>query len=155
MGIIPGSRAPFVFDVVVLAMPMVLIAIAISIFVVRHYQNYILHRKIQTVNTVLLGVVIIWFEFDVRTNGWQEAAKVSPHYDGIMFPALYIHIACALATLVTWSWQMWSAWRKFATDRISNVDDRRNHRWVGKAAATLMGLTTLTGWIFYMLAFIA
>jgi uncharacterized membrane protein YozB (DUF420 family) len=152
-GFLPGSRASFTLDLIVIAMAIVLPAMIYSLLLVRRHKDYKGHRNMQIVLGVVLGLAIIAFELDMRLRGWRHLAADSPYYESLVFPALYVHLAFAIPTLVLWSYTIFQAIRY----RIiaSGHPTRFRHKTFGRLSAYTMIATTLTGWIFYCLAFVA
>ena len=69
-----GTRATFMLDVLVLAMAVVVVVLAWSIYQVKYRRRYQVHKWVQvSLGTVLLAAVLL-FEIDVRLHGWEERA---------------------------------------------------------------------------------
>lgn len=151
-----GTRASIMLDVVFLAMFAVLPILAWSISLVRNRRNYALHKQVQlTLGVVLLAAVVL-FEVDMRfISGWEDRAEESPHYTtGWVWRALSIHLFFAVTTAVLWIVVIVRALRNFPSPPMPGVHSAWHRRW-GWIAAIDMALTSLTGWIFYWLAFVA
>ena len=73
---------------------------------------------------------------------------------GAVFRALAVHLAFAVSTAVLWTWTVVGAWRRFDAPPAPNAYSAR-HRALGWLAAIDMTLTAITGWTFYVLAFVA
>ncbi len=147
------SRASFVLDFIALAMAAVIPVMLISLFQVRRRKNYTLHKRIQILLGVVLGVAILVFELDMRLYGWRQYAEASPYYDSFVIPALIIHLIFAIPTLFLWVYTISMALRH----RIANESNkpRFRHKLFGRLSAYAMLGTTLTGWLFFWLAFMA
>lgn len=165
-------------DVVFLAMFAIVPAMGWSIWLVKHRQNYLLHKRIQVVLMVVLGVAVTLFELDVRFfSGWRERAEASPYYasvesagpiweaifvdffrrpatPGWVFRMLLIHLVFAVTTSILWVWVGVRALRRYPDPPVPGPHSRSHILW-GKLAAWDMLLTAVTGWIFYWLAFVA
>jgi hypothetical protein len=150
-----GTRASLMLDVVFLAMFVVVPVLAWSVYVVRVRRNYALHKRVQvTLGLVLLAAVTL-FEVDMRVNGWTERAEPSPHWsNGTVQNALAVHLVFAVSTAVVWIVVMVRALRNFTSPPLPGPHSAWHKRWAWIAAID-MGLTSLTGWIFYWLAFAA
>ena len=153
-GFIPVSRASFMLDVVAVAMLVVVPVLAWSIYLVRYKKNYSLHKEIQLVLGAVLLITVFLFELDMRLNGWRQLAAASPYYDSWVFPALYIHLFFAVSTVLIWVYVIVAAFRRFASVPVPNEYSPRHKRFA-KVAAIDMVCTATTGWIFYLLAFVA
>ena len=68
------SRAPLVIDILVIATVLVALLLAYSIFSVRVRRNYQRHRRLQIFISVLLLVVLIFFEVSMHLHGWRGQA---------------------------------------------------------------------------------
>ncbi len=147
------SRASFVLDFIALAMAAVIPVMLISLFQVRRRKNYTLHKRIQILLGVVLGVAILVFELDMRLYGWRQYAEASPYYDSFVIPALIIHLIFAIPTLFLWVYTITMALRH----RIASESNkpRFRHKLFGRLSAYAMLGTTLTGWLFFWLAFMA
>jgi hypothetical protein len=150
-----GTRASLMLDVVFLAMFVVVPVLAFSVYLVKVKGRYQLHKQIQvTLGLVLLAAVTL-FEIDMRVNGWQQRAVESPYWAGnIVRNALIVHLVFAVSTAVLWIAVIVRALRNFPSPPQPGPHSVWHKRW-GWAAAIDMALTSLTGWIFYWLAFAA
>ncbi|MEZ4742282.1 MAG: DUF420 domain-containing protein [Bdellovibrionota bacterium] len=154
-GFIPGSRASFIMDSLVIAMGLFLCIIGYSIANVRKKKSVRQHRKIQLLSSTILIAAIILFEVDVRLYGWQEQAKKSPFFDTILYPFLYLHIAIAILAFGAWMVQLITAYKRVDRELKYTSQFAANHKKLGWMATALMTATAVSGWIFYYMAFIA
>jgi putative membrane protein len=172
-----GTRASLMLDVVFLAMFAVLVILAASIYVVRYRRNYAWHKRIQLTLGLVLLVTVALFEADMRINGWMKRAEASrfyapmtapsrllstfylkilhrPEVPGLVFTALGIHLFFAVTTSLLWVWVIVQGLRRFPKPPVPNAYSASHKFWAWLAAID-MGFTALTGWIFYVLAFVA
>ena len=156
-----GGRGSLMMDVVVVAMVLVLLIMAASIGLVRYRQAFQLHKRIQLSLGTLLLIAIVAFEVDVQfISAWEERAAPSPYFDeenAITSPVgigLVVHLFFAVPTAVLWTFVIVQALRKFPAPTTPSPYSGRHRRW-GTLAAIEMLMTTLTGWVFYWLAFMA
>ena len=68
---IPGSRADGIIDAVVIAMIVIVPIMWWSIWQARRGKRR-LHRKVQSVLAMVLGIAVLIFEINVRLVGWQD-----------------------------------------------------------------------------------
>lgn len=150
-----GTRASLMLDVVFLAMFVVVPVLGWSIYLVKVRRSYALHKRVQvTLGLVLLAAVTL-FEIDMRVNGWADRAKPSPYWsDGTVRNALVVHLVFAVSTAVLWIAVIVRALRNFPSPPTPGPHGPWHKRWAWLAAIDML-LTSLTGWIFYWLAFAA
>jgi putative membrane protein len=153
-GFIPGSRATFMIDFVVVAMAAVLPLLLFSIWQVRAHLNYALHKQMQKWLAAILLVAVLLFEIEMRLVGWREQAVSSPFYPDFVMPVLASHITIAVLTLVVWVITLYSALRSFAKSFLV-TPFAHYHRVLGWFSLVGMVLTAVSGWIFFYMAFIA
>ncbi|HEV7280725.1 MAG TPA: DUF420 domain-containing protein [Pirellulaceae bacterium] len=156
--LLPG-RGSLMLEAVVIAMLVVTLALAFSIAAARLGKRYRLHRTVQIVLTICLAVTLIAFEADMRfVTDWRALADGSPWYDrgrfSVVDAALAVHLCFAIPAPFVWAATLGLALRRFGRNVAPGPYSRGHRRW-GWISATLMGLTTLTGWIFFYLAFVA
>ena len=153
-----GNRASLMLDVVFLAMFVVVPVMGWSIYQVKYRKRYVLHKRVQIAIGLVLAVAVTLFEIDIRVNGWRERAAASPYYseiwsEGLVNWSLWIHLIFAITSSVVWVFVIVQALRKFPTPPLPSEYGPRHKFWATIAAID-MCLTSLTGWIFYWLAFV-
>jgi uncharacterized membrane protein YozB (DUF420 family) len=149
-----GTRASFMLDAVCVGMIVVMLLLSWSIQQVRVHRNFQLHKRLQITLAGLLAIVLTAFELDIRFNGWEHRAAGS--LDGepaqAVYTALWIHLFFALTTVVLWIVVIARGLWHFPNPPLPN-EHSPFHRRFGWLAAIDMLLTTITGWVFYVLAF--
>lgn len=153
-GFIPNSRGSLAIDVVVVGMAVILPLLTYSIYQVKVHKNYARHGRLQYVLGAILLVAVTFFELEVRIFGWRHLAKVSPYYDNWLFPSLYVHLVMAISATFLWIVTLWTAYKQFGWPPKPGAFSPRHRRLARWAAFTMYG-TTVTGYIFYYLAFVA
>lgn len=150
-----GTRAPLILDVLCLAMLVVVTVLAWSIYQVKYRYRYSLHKWTQVTLGVILLTVVILFEIDIRLHGWQEraAGQLGAQAPSAAVTALYIHLVFAVSTVLLWPTVIVLALRKFPSPPVPGPHSRI-HVPLARIAAIDMVLTTITGWIFYYVAFV-
>lgn len=150
-----GTRASFMLDAVCLGMIVVMLVLVWSIRQVRVHRKYQLHKRAQLTLAVMLAIVLTAFELDIRFHGWQQraAGSLDAHPSQTVYTALWIHLFFALTTVVLWIVLIVCALRRFPNPPVPN-EHSPFHRRFGWLATIDMLLTTITGWIFYVLAFV-
>ena len=150
-----GTRASFMMDFVCLAMVGVLTVLGWSVYQVKFRRRYQLHKTVQLVLATVLVAAVAAFEIDVRfISGWQERAKESPYFETWVYPSLYVHLVFSITTPPLWIFVIVQALRKIPSPPGPSDYSRRHIVWAKLASVDLL-LTTITGWIFYALAFAA
>jgi len=150
-----GTRASLMLDVVCLCMVLVVAVLWWSIRQVQRHRRYQLHKRIQLTLAIALLLVLVAFETDVRMHGWQEraAGEIGGEASTAVVTALSIHLVFALSTVVLWFVVIVAAWRQFPQPPVPNSHSAFHRRWA-RLAAWDMVLTTVTGWVFYVMAFV-
>lgn len=150
-----GTRASLMLDLVCLAMVVVIVVLAWSIWQVRRHRRYVLHKRAQLTLAGVLLVVLTAFELDVRLHGWQERAadELGGKASQLVLTALSIHLFFAVTTVLLWIVVIVLASRRFPNPPSPNSHSPFHRRWARLAALDML-LTTLTGWVFYVLAFV-
>ena len=150
-----GTRASLMLDVVSLGMVVVVVVLGWSVWLVRKQRNYQLHKKVQLALAGLLLVVLIAFEIDVRLHGWQarSAGVVDGQASSAVKSVLGVHLFFAVTTVLLWVVVIVRALRNFPSPPLPNEHSSFHLRW-GRLAAWDMVLTSVTGWVFYFMAFV-
>jgi putative membrane protein len=150
-----GTRGSLGMDVVVVGLLAVLPLLAWSIHVVRTRRDYATHKLLQLAIAAALLICIVIFEIDIRlVSDWKERARPSPWWPAGVLTSLGIHLIFAVSTLVLWVWTIWEGLTRFPSPPTPGTHGAR-HRFMGRLAALDLVLTTITGLVFYWLAFIA
>jgi putative membrane protein len=152
-GFLPLSRASFVLDFIALAMAAVIPVMLVSLYQVRQRKNYDVHRRLQVVLGIVLGLAILVFELDMRLNGWRQYAEPSPYYKTLVIPSLIFHLGFAIPTLFLWIFTLTMALKHRI--HVTSGKYRSQHKIFGWLSALAMIGTTLSGWLFFWLAFMA
>ena len=153
-------RGPFMIDVIAVAMVLVLIALSWSLFSVKYRKRYHRHKVIQLCLAGGLLILLVFFEIDIQyIENWRELADASPYYDaatgsGLVVYSLWIHLFFATTTLALWLLVILRATKEFPNPPGPNRHSVYHARW-GMVAAIDMVLTAVSGWAFYILAFVA
>lgn len=152
-----GTRASLMLDVVFLAMFAVVPILGVSIWLVKYRRAFQLHKRIQLVLGTVLLVTVVLFEVDMRVNGWRDRAVESTYYDATQtwHPvnlSLAVHLVFAVSTAVLWIAVIVRALRQFPSPPVPGPHSASHIFWA-RLAAMDMVMTSVTGWIFYVLAF--
>ncbi len=145
-------------DLVFLAMFAVVPVMIWAIRLVQHKQNYALHKRVQLLLAGVLLLAVTAFEVDMRFfSKWEERAAASPFYSSegwsLVWLSLVVHLCFAVPTTILWIWVVARALRNFPRPPLPNAHGNWHRRW-GQLAAIGMFGTAVTGWGFYVLAFV-
>jgi putative membrane protein len=153
-GFLPGSRASFMLDLVAAAMFAILPALVLAIKLARKDKDFVAHKRAMTALSAVLGATVILFELEIRLIGWKHLAEPSPYYATILFPVLYVHLIFSISTTILLATTVFLAWRKFPNPPRP-ASHSSPHKLLGRLSAIGLVLTSVTGWVFYYMAFIA
>jgi putative membrane protein len=150
-----GTRASLMLDVLFLAMFAIVVVLGWSVFQVKYRRRFDLHKWAQLALGTILLVTVVAFEVDIRLHGWEDraAGAIGGHPAMRVFAALYIHLVFAVAAVVLWPVVIVRALRNFPNPPRPAEHSRWHLRWA-RVAAVDMVLTAITGWVFYILAFV-
>lgn len=150
-----GTRATLLLDLLVLAMALVLVVLAWSIYQVKYQRRYQLHKWVQIVLACILLVAVALFELDIRLHGWEEraAGELGGSASSMVWTSLYVHLVFAVTTVILWPVVIVRAVRGFPSPPLPSPHSQSHKFWAWVAAGDML-MTTLTGWLFYYLAFV-
>ncbi|MEM6797891.1 MAG: DUF420 domain-containing protein [Planctomycetota bacterium] len=156
-----GTRASIMLDVVFAAMLLVLPTMAASIALARYAKRWGLHGRIQLTLGVVLLIAVVAFEVDMQlVTDWEARAAASPYFDPAVKwacpagVALLVHLFFAVPTLVLWVYVIAGALRGFPHP-AAPAGYSAHHKVWARVAAVEMLMTAITGWVFYVMAFVA
>ncbi len=149
-----GTRASLMLDVVFVAMFVVIAVMGWSIYQVCVHNRFTLHKWVQLGLAAVLLVAVTAFEVDMRLYGWEEraAGELGGSAGPAVWKALYTHLVFAITSSMLWPVVIFRAWRQFPIPPTPNQHSRSHIFWA-RLAAIDMTLTSITGWVFYALAF--
>lgn len=156
-GFIPGSRGSLMLDVVFLAMFLIVPLMGASIYLVRYRRRFNLHKWLQIGMGLVLLVAVAAFEVDMQFfTKWEDMARPSRFWSDTgqnwVWYSLIVHLCFAVPTPLLWIFVIVQAVRKFASPPKPNAYSA-SHKFWARLAAIEMTLTAVTGWVFYVLAF--
>ena len=157
-----GYPTTFMLDFVVCALVLIVPLLLFSLWLVKFRRNYIGHMKLQLTLGVVLLVAVTAFEVDVQLmhGGWENivaqqklpeaafAAKISE-----VRPWLLVHLVFAITTPVFWVATIILALKRFGRNPQPGPHSRV-HSLLGWASTIDITLTSVTGLLFYYMAFV-
>ncbi len=146
------KKAPLSFDILVVALFLIIPILFYSIYLVKKKKRYDTHKKLQIFISMILGVAITIFEVDIRFQGWRHLVTQSKYYHTILWPSFYIHLFCAVITTILWIMVFVRALQKFSRHPQPNGHSYFHKKLAPWATSGLI-ITTITGITFYYVAF--
>lgn len=150
-----GTRASLMLDALFLSMFGLVLILGWSVYEVKYRHRFELHKRVQIALAVILLVAVTLFEIDIRLHGWEDraAGKMGGEPAAIVWIALYAHLVFAISTAILWPFTIIFALRKFPSPPAPGAHSPTHIR-LGRLAAFDLLLTSITGWIFYWMAFV-
>jgi uncharacterized membrane protein YozB (DUF420 family) len=157
-GFIPGANGSLMLDFVFAAMFAIVVLLGYSIYAVKQ-RKYRLHKWLQLTLGIVLLVAVGAFEIDMRFfTDWEELASQSRYFRAgewdAVWISLVIHLCFAVPTPFLWIYVIVAALRRFPNPPTPSPHSA-NHKFFGWLAVVAMCLTALTGWLFYIIAFMS
>lgn len=157
-----GYPTTFMLDFVVCALALVVPLLLRSLWLVKFRKQYAAHKRMQISLGVILLLAVTAFEVDVQLvhGGWENivaqqqlspeglAAKVSA-----VRPWLLLHLLFAITTPVLWIITMTLALVRFRHP-VAPTTHSGLHKILGWASTIDITLTSVTGLLFYYVAFV-
>lgn len=143
-----GTRADIIIDVV-MTISGFLPALMMFTFYLAAKGKYQLHKNMQLALLLIVTVLVVALEVDVRSGDLQAAGEMSAYHDTFTLSVLFIiHLIFATTTFVGWIWLVIKSSKIYPTKF-----EKFNHKKWGKILFTDVVLTVVTGWIMYLMVF--
>ncbi len=158
-----GFQASLMLDVVVCALVLVVPWLVFSIYTVKVKRNYRLHKNLQLALAVVLFLAVAAFEVDMQFihGGWENIVNKtpdSPRRSGEELASirtmLYVHLVFAVTTPLLWALTIGLALKRFPSPAAPSVHSGL-HKKLGWLSTMDLLLTSVTGLMFYYMAFVA
>ena len=158
-----GYGASFMLDVVVCALVLVVPALIYSLYQVKARRRYAWHRRLQLLLAGALLLAVGAFEVDLQLvhGGWEnvvnktpEAPRRSPEEMTTIRRMLWVHLVFAVSTPILWAVTIALALKRFPNPPVPTAHSPW-HKRLGWLSAIDVTLTSITGLMFYYLAFVA
>jgi hypothetical protein len=156
-----GYRTSFMLDFVVVALVLIVPVLVYSLIAVKFQRKYLLHRNLQIALGLVLLVAVGLFEIDLQwvQQGWTNvvAKRTTPLSAAQMETvrtALRVHLVFAISTPFLWATTILLAlcYMPFPPHPCKHS---RLHKVLGWVSTIDIVLTSVTGLVFYYLAFVA
>ncbi|MFO0978837.1 MAG: DUF420 domain-containing protein [Planctomycetaceae bacterium] len=156
-----GYPTTFMLDFVVCALVLVVPLLLLSLWLVKFRRQYLAHKRLQIVLGVVLLAAVTAFEVDVQLvhGGWEKivsrqnldeaalAAKIAS-----VRPWLLVHLVFAITTPFLWVATIVLALKRFGSNPMPGAHSKL-HSLLGWASTIDITLTSVTGLLFYYVAF--
>lgn len=147
-------------DVVVCALVLVVPIVIFSLYLVKIRKNYAWHALVQTTLSIVLLLVVVAFEVDMRMHGgWEKIVNKVPDAPRVTGESLeqvrtmlWVHLFFAVSTPVLWGITLILAWKRFGRPPVPGPHSPW-HRRLGWLSTVDLVMTSVTGLGFYYLAF--
>ena len=107
------------------------------------------HRNWQLALLLVVTVLVVALEVDVRTGNLQRLSAMSPYHDSALLQAVFIvHLIFAMTTFVGWLWLVIKSARIYP-----KPFQAFDHKKWGKILFVDIVLTVITGWVMYIMVF--
>lgn len=157
-----GYRATFMLDIVVCALVLVVPILIYSIYLVKVKRDYTRHRFLQLALAGVLAFAVAAFEIDIQLihGGWESV--VVKHADSgppteaqldTIRNMLYVHLFFAITTPFLWAATIVLALKRYPNPPVPGPHSPL-HKKLGWLSTIDITLTSVTGLIFYYLAFV-
>ncbi|HQX49091.1 MAG TPA: DUF420 domain-containing protein, partial [Planctomycetaceae bacterium] len=156
-----GYPTTFMLDFVVCALALVVPLLVWSLWLVKFRRQYALHKRLQISLGIILFLAVTAFEVDVQMvhGGWENIVakqQLSPEAlaekISAVRPWLLVHLIFAVTTPLLWIATLVLALRRFASPPVPGKHSWL-HKTLGWASAIDITLTSVTGLLFYYVAF--
>jgi putative membrane protein len=157
-----GYPTTFMLDFVVCALTVIVPLLLWSLWLVKVRQRYDLHKRMQIGLGIVLLLAVTAFEVDVQMvhGGWEKiVAKQQLNPDELtakisaVRPYLLVHLLFAITTPLLWITTTVLAVRRFENPPRPGAHSQL-HKVLGWASTIDITLTSVTGVLFYYLAFV-
>lgn len=152
-----GYKTSFMLDLVVCALVIVVPLLIYSLYLVKVRRRFAQHRNLQVALGVILLVTVGLFEYDLQwvQGGWENVVakrEISSEQLSAARSILHLHLVFAVTTPLLWAVTLIYAWRKFSRPPVPG-EHSRLHKALGWLSTIDITLTSITGLLFYYMAF--
>ena len=143
-------------DIVVVSMIIILPLLWYSFKKVKEEHQYKLHKNIQLIMFLILFVVVLLFEYDMKQNGGIFEMVKGSAYEGTFFLnfMIYFHTFLSITTSLIWTVLIIASLIKFGSKNPKPGKFSKTHKLWGKIGMWDMALTCITGLILYIFGFL-
>jgi len=143
-----GTRADLIIDVV-MTISGFLPAIMMFTFYLAAKGKTRLHKNMQFALLLLVTILVVALEVDVRSGDLQAAGALSAYHDSTILSVVFVvHLFFAITTFFGWIWLVVKSARLYPKGFKTF-----NHKKWGKILFVDIVLTVVTGWMMYIMVF--
>lgn len=150
-----GARCDILMDIVVISMAVILPLLWFYFKKVKFEHNYMLHKRIQLTMFIILFIVVLLFEYDMKQNGGIFEMVKGSTYEGTFFLnfTIYFHTFLSITTSLIWTFLIVASLIKFGKPPRPGKFSKTHKLW-GKIGMLDMALTCITGLLLYIFGFL-
>ncbi len=153
MGFLP-YKATFMLDVAVIAVFLVLPILIFGLYQA-YKKNYLFHAKIMTALGIVVFIVVVAFEIDIRLQGGiksiLEKADRILAYTPAFEKLLFVHIFFSISTCIIWVITTFGAIKHFGFQNPMPNAYSKKHKILGKLSTIgVLGVAITGVWVYYM-----
>ena len=154
-----GYQTSFMLDAVVVALVLVVPVLVYSLYSVKFGRHYARHRNLQMALAIALLVAVLAFEIDLHLvqGGWENVARkgrpLSDEQMNFIRRMLRVHLIFAGSTPFLWATTIAFALRWMPKPPQPSPHSKL-HKTLGWLSTLDLVLTSVTGLIFYYIAFV-
>lgn len=155
-----GFHTSFMLDAVVVALVLVVPVLVYSLYAVKVRRDYLRHRNLQIGLAITLLAAVMAFEIDLHfvQGGWLNVVKKGPSVSdtqlAFIHNVLRVHLLFAGSTPFLWAGTIILALRNMPNPPKPCAHSRV-HKLLGWVSTTDLVLTSVTGLVFYYVAFVS
>lgn len=149
-----GTPASIMMDVVVCSLVLVVPALLWSVYLARFRRQFALHKQVQLVLGVVLLIVVVLFEVDIRLHGgfWEMAQESAYYQTAFLRNLLSVHLFFSISTVFIWAVTYATALKSFPSPpRPGSFSPK--HKVMAWISVVDMVATVVTGLMVYYFGF--
>ena len=152
-----GYKTSFMLDLVACALVIVVPLLVYSLYLVKVKKAYTAHRNLQIALGIILLVTVGLFEIDLQwvQGGWEKVVakrEISANQLAASRSMLHWHLLFAITTPLLWGATLFLAIKRFDSPPTPGSHSRL-HKTLGWLSTIDITLTSITGLMFYYMAF--
>jgi len=144
-----GTRADFIVDLV-MTISGFLPFLLLSTFYIATKRKFDLHKNLQITLFIIVTLLVLSLEVDVRYGDLKEISKQSPYAGSTELMVVFlVHLFFAVSSFFAWCWLIVKSLKRYPT--FFDFE----HKRYGKIIFWDIVLMVISGWILYWMTFAA